>query len=314
MKTDGKQATLGALDQSWPGSRASEVFDTVGVASVSSWTSPDDFLSSAARPSNLYRIMLVQSGEGDIICGSSRFAFTAPSISFIAPMTAYCLRFKPPAQTGWALSFTQRTAAAIGIRRGDAAQGMLKLAMRPVFPLTSEPECDRLWTLCAELEDEVARGRVGFEGAARGYLALIIAAVIRLADAQFRDRAASPIGADCTGRRGRSDDIVEDLRSLIEENFRDRPSIDFYANKLNITRGRLNEHVMRVTGVAVGNLIRLRVLSEAKERLALTNESVDQIARDLAFRDTSHFGGFFRRHVGATPREFQRGRFRGQPT
>jgi AraC family transcriptional activator of pobA len=98
---------------------------------------------------------------------------------------------------------------------------------------------------------------------------------------------------------------VAQLRSLLDEFFRDERLLGFYANKLGMTVDRLNDHVKRATGVTAGHLIRQRVLSEAKRQLVFTTQPIHDISKELAFADPSHFARFFRKQTGTTPHEFR---------
>ena len=95
------------------------------------------------------------------------------------------------------------------------------------------------------------------------------------------------------------------LRSLLDEFFRDQRLLGFYAEKLGMSVDRLNDHVKRATGVTAGHLIRQKLLSEAKRQLVFTTQPIHDIAKELAFADPSHFARFFRKQTGATPHEFR---------
>ena len=94
----------------------------------------------------------------------------------------------------------------------------------------------------------------------------------------------------------------------MEEHFRRERQLSFYAGKLAMMPGRLNDHVKRAAGVTAGHLIRQRVLTEAKRQLVFTSQPIHEIAYDLAFSDPSHFARFFRKQTGTTPHEFRAAR------
>lgn len=72
-----------------------------------------------------------------------------------------------------------------------------------------------------------------------------------------------------------------------------------------MTSDHLNKHVKRMTGVTAGQLIRQRVLTEAKRQLAFSDHPINEIAYDLAYADPSHFVRCFRKDTGVTPRTFR---------
>ena len=130
----------------------------------------------------------------------------------------------------------------------------------------------------------------------RALLALVAIEVVRLAASRARTGAVTLAPADTR---------IEDLRRLIDANFRKERLIRFYAERLNMTSDRLNDHVKRATGVTAGHLIRQRVLTEAKRQLVFTSAAIHEIAYDLAFADPSHFTRFFRKQTGMTPQAFR---------
>jgi AraC family transcriptional regulator, transcriptional activator of pobA len=87
--------------------------------------------------------------------------------------------------------------------------------------------------------------------------------------------------------------------------FRSEHQLAFYADKLEMTVDRLNDHVKRAIGVTAGHLIRQRLLTEAKRELVFTALPIQDIAAELDFSDPSHFARFFRKHTGITPHEFR---------
>jgi AraC-like DNA-binding protein len=63
--------------------------------------------------------------------------------------------------------------------------------------------------------------------------------------------------------------------------------------------------VQKKSGKSAGELIRQRVLLEAKRLLAHTKLSVSEISFKLGFEDNSYFGRFFKKYNGLTPERFR---------
>jgi AraC family transcriptional activator of pobA len=276
-----------------------QAFDFIHIETIASRSSIHDWTIRAHRHGNLFQILLIERGGGDMAFESANIAFTAPCAILVPPTTAHGFRFTPEATDGFVVSFTEDVAQALGERSGEALARLKALAAEPVIPLAGEPETRRLASLCAELHEERFLAREGYRLAMRGYLALIAIEVARLAASRARTGAVTLRRADPT---------VEALRRLVEEHFRAERQIGFYAAKLAMTADRLNDHVKRATGVTAGHLIRQRVLTEAKRQLVFTAEPIQQIAYALAFSDHSHFTRFFRKQTGMTPQAFREGR------
>jgi len=273
-----------------------QAFDFIHIETISSRSSIHDWTIRAHRHGNLFQILLIERGGGDMTYEAATTPFVAPAAILLPATVAHGFRFLPQETEGWVVSFTEDVTHALGERSGEAMARLRALASEPVVPVTDAAEVNRLSALCADLYEERFLAREGFRLAMHGYLALIAIEVARLAASRARSGTVTLRPADPT---------VEKLRRLVEEHFRQQRLLAFYAEKLAMTPDRLNDHVKRATGVTAGHLIRQRVLTEAKRQLVFTLQPIHEIAYDLAFSDPSHFARFFRQQTGKTPQEFR---------
>jgi AraC family transcriptional regulator, transcriptional activator of pobA len=273
-----------------------QAFDFIHIETVASRSSIHDWTIRAHRHRNLFQILLIERGGGEMTFDLTTFAFTAPAAILVPAAVAHGFRFEPNVTDGWVVSFTEDASGALADRAGEALARLRALAAQPIVPIADEAERTRLSALCAELNDEHSLGREGYRLAMRGLLVLIAIGVARLAASRARTGAVTLQPADAT---------VVQLRALVDEFFRKERLLEFYAERLGMTVDRLNDHVKRSTGVTAGHLIRQRVLTEAKRQLVFTTQPIHDISEELAFADPSHFARFFRKQTGTTPHEFR---------
>lgn len=100
--------------------------------------------------------------------------------------------------------------------------------------------------------------------------------------------------------------LLRNFRQLIEKNFRSAKLPKEYADLLYVTPNHLNGLTMDLLGKTAGNLIRERILLEAKRLLTNADMSIAEIAYDLNFPDNSYFNRMFKKHEGITPDEFRK--------
>ena len=274
-------------------------FDFIHIETIRSRSAVHDWTIRAHRHRNLFQILLIEQGGGEMSFETAIVPFSAPAAILIPATTAHGFRFNPQVTNGWVVSFTEDVADALGDQSGEALARLKALAVEPLVPLKDLAEAKRLSALCAELQEEGSLAREGYRLAMRALMAMIAIEVVRLAASRARSGVVT---------LSRADAQVEELRKLIDTHFRKERLISFYAEKLAMTADRLNDHVKRATGVTAGHLIRQRVLTEAKRQLVFTNQAIHEIAYDLAFSDPSHFTRFFRKQTGTTPQAFREGR------
>lgn len=79
-----------------------------------------------------------------------------------------------------------------------------------------------------------------------------------------------------------------------------------YADMLNVTPNHLNALCKEHLGRQAGELIRNRIVLEAKRLLINLDLTVSEIAYKLNFNDNSYFTKFFRKETGLTPEDFRK--------
>ena len=274
-----------------------QAFDFMHVETIASRSSLHDWLIRAHRHRNLFQILVVERGGGEMTFEASIRPFEAPCAIIVAPNVAHGFRFDANVTDGYVISFSEDVASVLGQKSGDTISRLKALAAEPIFTL-NPARGSRLETLCEDLHQEMLLARDNYRLAMRALLALIAIEVGRQSASRARTGAVTLAPADTT---------VDTLQRLVEDNFRKERQIGFYASALAMTADRLNDHVKRAAGVTAGHLIRQRVLTEAKRQLVFTAQPIHEIAYELSFADPSHFARFFRKQTGMTPQAFREG-------
>ncbi|PVD53134.1 AraC family transcriptional regulator [Terrimonas sp.] len=100
--------------------------------------------------------------------------------------------------------------------------------------------------------------------------------------------------------------LLRNFRKLIEDNYKNIRLPKQYAELLYVTPNHLNALCQDLIGKTAGELIRERVLLEAKRLLTNVNITAAEIAYELNFQDNSYFSRFFKKYSGYTPEAFRK--------
>lgn len=100
--------------------------------------------------------------------------------------------------------------------------------------------------------------------------------------------------------------ITQHFKKLLHDSFHREHQVSAYAKQLNISSNHLNKVVKLITNKSPTKWIQVAIVTEAKYRLFQTNDSINQIANDLGFEDTSYFSRLFKKIEGQSPSEFRK--------
>jgi AraC-like DNA-binding protein len=99
--------------------------------------------------------------------------------------------------------------------------------------------------------------------------------------------------------------LMRQFEILIEQHFREKRLPKEYAELMFVTPNHLNALTNSVVGKSAGELIRDRILLEAKRLLVNSDLMISQIAEMLNFEDNAYFTRFFKKYLGVTPEAFR---------
>lgn len=116
--------------------------------------------------------------------------------------------------------------------------------------------------------------------------------------------------SDTEARHQNNTELIRQFDRLISQHFREKRLPREYAELMFITPNHLNAVTNNLLGKSAGELIRNRILLEAKRMLVNSDLMVSQIAEYLNFEDYAYFTRFFKKYTGITPEGFRQANIR----
>lgn len=105
--------------------------------------------------------------------------------------------------------------------------------------------------------------------------------------------------------KSKNEILFTQFMNLIQIHFAQQKSIEFYADKLNLSPKYMSTQIKQVSGKSAGEWIDNRIMLESKALLKSSDLTIQQIADRLNFPDQSAFGKFFKRQIGISPKSYR---------
>ena len=159
------------------------------------------------------------------------------------------------------------------------------------LPLTADnaAELEKIYAL---LEDEYAVGQNSFL-ILKALLKVFLLKLIRIKEHVFTSQ-------DVNQKR------VYEFMLLLEENYMEERTAEYYASKLGISAKRLNQILKDKLDKTGMQLIHDRIIMEAKRKIIHSENTLKEIAYNLGFSDRPYFSRFFKKQTGQSPEDFQK--------
>ncbi len=107
-------------------------------------------------------------------------------------------------------------------------------------------------------------------------------------------------------------DILARFENLLNEYFKEGlgsslglPTVTYCAEQLNLSANYFGDLIKKETDTTALDYIQLKLIEEAKERIAMFNKPINEIADELGFKYQQHFTRLFKNKVGLTPMEYR---------
>ena len=113
-------------------------------------------------------------------------------------------------------------------------------------------------------------------------------------------------------RTAQNKDVFSNFERVLKDYFSSEkqlqhslPSVDFFANKVNLSAHYFSDVLKKETGLSAKDHINDYVIELAKNQLMGTNKSISEIAYHLGFNYPHYFTRLFKSKTGFTPSEYK---------
>ena len=97
------------------------------------------------------------------------------------------------------------------------------------------------------------------------------------------------------------------VKSVLDEQYRDPPSVGDLAKTVGLSASRLAHLFRKEIGMSIQSYVVERRLVMAAMLIVQSHERISQIAYSVGFGDVSNFNHAFKRRFGMSPRQYRAG-------
>ncbi len=243
---------------------------------------------------DFYHVVWIEQGTGHHIIDSVKYDVRPRALFFMSPGQVHDFSLSDDTR-GCTLSFSAEFFAL-------QLQNKNVLNEIPIYDLEhsiqalylDDEQAQAIRPTIEGIESEYREVAYGAQDVIRSYLRILLVRASRLAQPS----------ASSDGSR-RSQVLARRFKALLEEHFGSIQDAGEYARRLRVTERALSDATRRALGNTAAQVIRDRVMLEAKRLLAHAENSVAAVAEQLSFEDPAYFSRAFKKHTGRSPVEFR---------
>lgn len=237
-------------------------------------------------------LFVLTSGSGMLIKGDTAQPVSAPCLIWLPSQKRAPLKL-----SGGTRGFVLRLSDTIvgqSIPGGTISAHVRKAVTSQIMiPELTDATVTKLGALFQQIDSELASMAPGARAVIHHCISLMFIEIWRASSPPNLELDALP------------HQIVDEFLHLVEVHLQSHWTVQHYAERIGVTRDRLNSAVKRSIGTSPHRHIQARLIEEAKILLLRSNLHVAEIAFKLGFTDAAYFNRFFQRHAEIAPGKFR---------
>jgi len=249
-----------------------------------------------AHGHTFYHLVLFTKGGGHHTIDFRKYPVEAGQIYFMVPGQVHSWAFEGDVD-GYVVNFSDTLFSAFlhdnrhlerfGFLSGDMAEPVIQLQ-------------EGSWRKAAAILEQIVDEAGKAQSLAQDMLRVLLLSLFIL--------AARAVGGDKSGPDSANPGllVLHNFRKLLNQYFNKYKLPKDYAALLYVTPNHLNALCQDFLGKSAGEVIRERILLEAKRQLVNADSGIADIGYNLGFTDNSYFTKFFKKYTGTTPEAFRR--------
>ena len=243
-----------------------------------------------------FRIYWIEEGYGEYKIDFKSFKVENAGLFFLSPGQVLSVDAEK-VKSGYQISFDKEFYCVETHGKEIACNGILfnnvhRATMIPLGP----SDAPIFWQLLQNMMNELQNPGPAHRELLETYLRMFLIEALRKLNQQEQK---------VEGIEEETNKLVSDFIALVEKHFSEIHSVGDYAQRLAVSPKSLAKRLNAEGYPTPTEMIRNRVVLQAKRDLRYTDKSVKEIAFDLGFDDPAYFTRYFKKAEGVSPNQYR---------
>ncbi|WP_298545288.1 AraC family transcriptional regulator [uncultured Aquimarina sp.] len=249
-----------------------------------------DYIDSRDR---IFRMVFVDSGNATFKIDFSTYDITGPTLVFISENQLLSIQ-KKSVEFSWRTVCFSNDFFCIKLNRSETfCDAVIFNTTKPPYIPLQDTELKKVDYLITAMNNELEEANDFQEEIIISQLKTLLLYSSKIKLKQFGEVNLSVLSP-----------VVTDFQNLLDTAYERQHTVQFYADELNISPKGLNKAVKKELGRTVSELIKEKLIVEAKRELYTKELSIKEIGYKLGFEDPAYFSRFFRKETSHSPKEY----------
>ena len=241
----------------------------------------------------VFRMIFISEGTAQVKVDFSNYTVEGPALIFASENQLLSLRSVDAKLTGKEVSFSNDFFC-IKLNRSETfCDAVIFNTTKPPYVTLDSSEKRKVEYLITAMDNELMEANEFQEEIIISQLKTLLLYASKIKLKLFGEVNLSIMSA-----------MVTDFQNLLDKEYEREHSAQFYSDNLNISPKGLNKAVKKELGRTVSDLIKEKLIIEAKRELYSKELSVKEIAFKLGFEDPAYFSRFFKKETSHSPKEY----------
>ncbi len=253
-------------------------------------------VANKSEVSDQYKIYWIEDGSGKYSIDFKEFTISGSGIFCLSPGQVFTVESEK-VQSAFQIAFDKDFYCIETHGKEIACNGLLfNNVHRATAIAVKEEEKSIFQNLVNQMVGELENKGSSHRDMLETYLRMFLIQTLRLVDIKE---------AEVQEVTHQQDQLAQDFIALVEKHFRQEHTVTGYAEKLFIAPKSLTKRLKVLDYPSPSQIIKDRLVLEAKRQLKFSTKTVKEIAFELGFDDPAYFSRLFSKNAGASPAQYR---------